>query len=122
MVETFDSYSSFIERFVLPLSAKNPGWKTLNGDAGSSQRAAAKFIHDGAIWKVDEDTRLDRLLEPYLAKRGATDQDVLVVTKTIMKTIRLKSGETTTGGNPKLVPKTGYGSARNFYVYFDKKA
>jgi hypothetical protein len=123
MADTFKSYSQFIEKFVLPLNAKNPSWKTLNGDAGSSQAIAAKFLHDGNVWKVHEDARFDSLLAPYQAMQGIADTGALIVTKTMLKTIKLKDGKSkVSGGNPKLVPKPGFGSAKHFFVYFDKKA
>ena len=123
MSETFGSYSEFIEKYVVPLSSKNPGWNTLNGDAGSSQAIAAKFLHDGNVWKVDEDSRFDSLLAPYKTKRDISDLDVLVITTTVIKTRTLKDGRSkVSGGNLKLVPKPGFGSAKHFYVYFDKKA
>ena len=123
MPESFSSYCQFVEKFVIPLSAKNPSWKTLNGDAGSSQAIAAKFLYDGTIWKVHEDARFDSLLAPYQATQGVGDPSAFVVAKTRLKTMKLKDGSSkVSGGNPKLVPKTGFGSEKHFYVYFDKKA
>ena len=118
MVPQFGSFSAFIEEFVLPLRTSNPEWRTLHGNGASSRRAAARFVHGGELYKVDEDSQIASLIAPYQAKRGPDDAAVLRTAATEVRNRTMKSGEIKcVGGNPKLVPAPGCGSSAHFFVY-----
>ncbi|HTK18225.1 MAG TPA: hypothetical protein VL442_01865 [Mucilaginibacter sp.] len=76
----FESFKDFYEQHVTPIRKK--GFERLDGrDKGGSRWPNAFFRYDGKLWKVDEDTRIEKLDEAY--RQLTSGQDPFLVTSTL---------------------------------------
>ena len=108
MADTFASYEEFIERFVEPLHAGDPGRKRLNGNLAGDRTVAAWIIYEGDRYMVHADSIIASLLAPYRAsKRGEVRHPII--------------GGVTRNGKAKLIPAPGAGESRGFYIYLGRE-
>lgn len=76
----FESFKDFYEQHVKPLEEK--GFFRLDGrDKGSSRWPNAFFRYDGKLWKVDEDTRIEKIRQAY--DFLSTGEDPFLITSTV---------------------------------------
>jgi len=77
----FESFREFYECHVKPIKLKNPDFFRLDGrTTGGSRWPNAFFKYEVQLWKVDEDTRIDKLDEAY--RQLTESQDPFLITST----------------------------------------
>lgn len=78
----FESFQDFYEQLVQKLKEDHPGYLRLDGrEKGGSRWPHAFFYYGNQRWKVDEDTRIEKLDKAYaLLMEG---QDPFLITSTI---------------------------------------
>jgi hypothetical protein len=76
----FESFKDFYEQHVKPLEEK--GFFRLDGrDKGSSRWPNAFFRYENKLWKVDEDTRIEKIRQAY--DFLSTGEDPFLITSTV---------------------------------------
>ena len=61
-LKTYPNFLAFMREAVLPLKDSHPEWLRLDGKlTGGSRETFARFIHDGHVWEVREDTHIEPL-------------------------------------------------------------
>jgi hypothetical protein len=103
-------YASFVECVegcILPLQQANPTWVRLDGQqAGGNTNAAARFRHDGQVWKIHADSRFIPIMRAFEAVASGNIEKPFVRERT-------KNGDCLN-----LVPSLrGSQKAKHFYVY-----
>ena len=77
----FNSFAELMEMQVLPLRQTHPEYEQLDGLSGSNGSAFAYFDHFSKKWRVNKDTKIDRLLAAW--KLYQTGAEPFVIGKTI---------------------------------------
>ncbi|NHA07709.1 hypothetical protein G7092_28170 [Mucilaginibacter sp. HC2] len=103
--ERFKSYSEFYENAVIPYKKANVEHQRLNGQlTGGSIRVFAYFTYKGIVWKVDDDTSIDKLDIAYKEYQTGDDPFVIKPTQKNKKDC--------------LVIKSQPAKPKHFYVYY----
>ena len=100
----FDSYQTFYQQEVLKMKKDKPGHIRLDGkEKGSNRKPFAYFNYQGLKWKVDADTRIDKLDIGFKVSQNSTQPFLIRPTRQNKNQCLVIEGEP-------LTPK-------RFYVY-----